>query len=118
MNRQTLIVFTRFGMGDAPTELQQRLAVSYLTLLTQQMAENPANRPGAIACYGEGVRLACAGSPALEPLRALAAAGTHVILCQTCLNFLALRDAVEVGVVGGMTDIMAAMELADKVISL
>jgi hypothetical protein len=112
MNARTLILFTRFGMGEAPPELQQKLATTFLTLLS---ADSP---PGAIAFYGQGVRLACEGSPVLEQLRALAEKGVTLMLCQTCLDSLCLRSAVRVGIIGGMGDIVAAMGQADKVISV
>jgi hypothetical protein len=51
MNKNQMILFTRFGMGTAPAELQQKLASVFLTLLNQ---DTP---PGVIAFYGEGVRL-------------------------------------------------------------
>ncbi|MBI5305309.1 MAG: DsrE family protein [Chloroflexi bacterium] len=112
MNSDTVILFTRFGMGDAPTALQQKLAATFLTLLNQ---DTP---PGVIAFYGEGVKLACAGSPVLEPLQNLAGKATRLVICQTCLDFLGLREQVRVGIVGGMGDIIAAMNGAAKVISV
>ena len=112
MNSQTLVLFTRFGMGDAPADLQKKLAGIFLNLMSQ---DSP---PGVIAFYGEGVKLACEGSPVLESLEALAAKGTFLILCQTCLEFFGLREAVRVGIIGGMGDIIAAMGRATKVISV
>ena len=112
MTIDTLIIFTRFGMGVAPAELQQKLAKTFLSVL-------PADGlPGAIAFYGEGVKLCCNGSPVIEQLQAIAAAGVPLILCQTCLDYFALRSSVRVGVGGGMGDIMAAMSRASKVISV
>ena len=110
--KDSMILFTRFGMGDAPAALQQKLASVFLTMLVQGMP------PGVIAFYGDGVRLACDDSPALEQLRALANQGTRLVICQTCLDFLNLRDKVRVGIIGGMGDIIAAMQSADKVISV
>ncbi|MCL4396008.1 MAG: DsrE family protein [Chloroflexi bacterium] len=112
MNRETCILFTRYGMGDAPTELQQKLAGVFLTLIGKDTA------PGLLAFYGEGVKLACEGSPVLEPLRALADKGATLVICQTCLEFFGLREKVRIGVVGGMGDIVAAMSTASKVISV
>lgn len=66
MTSQTLVLFTRFGMGDAPVELQHKLVVNFATLLSQ---DNP---PGALAFYGEGVKLTCEGAPVLDQLRLLA----------------------------------------------
>jgi hypothetical protein len=112
MNSNTMVVFTRYGMGDAPNELQKKLATTFLSLLNQDMP------PGVIAFYGEGVKLTCEGSPVLDQLRILAEKGARLVICQTCLEFFGLRDVVRVGIVGGMGDIIAAMNGAAKVISV
>ena len=112
MNKSTMILFIRNGMGDAPAELQQKLATVFLNLVDQDTA------PGVVAFYGEGVRLTCDGSPVLNQLRALAEKGTTLVICQTCLDYFGLREQVRVGTVGGMGDIIAAMSSADKVISV
>lgn len=111
--QNTVLLFTRNGLGDAPAELQSRLAVKFLSLLADSGA-----RPAKILFYTEGVKLACSGSPALESLRALEAQGVELILCQTCVDYYGLQDQVAVGVVGGMPDIIEAMRLAEKVIAL
>ncbi len=112
MNSDTMILFTRNGMGHAPGALSEQLASIFTNLLNQ------GNPPGVIAFYGEGVRLACAGSPILGQLGALAQKGTRLILCQTCLDYFSLREEVRVGIIGGMGDIVAAMTDASKVISV
>ena len=71
-----------------------------------------------ICFYADGVKLAVEGSPVLESLRALEARGIRLILCGTCLNWFGLTDRLRVGIVGGMTDIIEAQRLADKVITL
>jgi len=86
MNKDTLILFTRFGMGDAPAELQKKLATTFLTLLSQ---DTP---PGIIAFYGEGIKLTCEGSPVLELLRAMSDQGVRLVVCQTCLDSFGLRQ--------------------------
>jgi len=112
MKKNTMVLFTRFGMGDAPAELQKKLATTFLTLVSQ---DTP---PGVIAFYGDGVKLTCEGSPVLDSLRALSEKGTRLVICQTCLDFFGLRDQVRVGIVGGMGDIVAALNGADKVIGV
>jgi hypothetical protein len=109
----TLLVINRDGMGHADTELRQKLLVKHLTVLATDGL-----LPGAICCYADGVKMAVEGSPAVEALRALEAKGVHVILCKTCLDHFGLLDRVQVGVVGGMGDIIAAQWKADKVIPL
>lgn len=109
---ESMVLFTRFGMGDAPVELQQKLAGVFLKLLDQ---DTP---PGVIAFYGDGVKLTCEGSPVIDQLRALSDKGVRLVVCQTCLDFFGLREQMRVGIVGGMGDIVAAMKSAAKVISV
>ena len=113
MNDQTILVFTRNGLGEAPAELQQKLAAKFL-----QLNLDANTLPAKILFYTEGVKLACEGSPVIETLRALRDRGVELILCSTCLDFYGLREKVAVGIVGGMPDIIEAMNSADKVISL
>jgi len=41
-----------------------------------------------------------------------------MVLCQTCLETFGLAGEVQVGVVGGMGDILEALQKAGKVISV
>ncbi|MCL4465505.1 MAG: DsrE family protein [Chloroflexi bacterium] len=113
MNKGMALLFTRCGMGQGPLELQHNLAGKFLSLF-----EDSDEVPGRILFYTEGVKLACQGSPVLDQLRALEARGVELILCQTCLDYFGLRDRVAVGIVGGMPDILEAMQKADKVVTL
>ncbi len=113
MNKDTVLVFTRFGLGEAPAELQQRLAGKFLILI-----DNVSTLPAKILFYTAGVKLACEDSPVIEQLRALQARGVELILCSTCLDYYGLTERVAVGIIGGMPDIIEAMQLADKVINL
>jgi sulfur relay (sulfurtransferase) complex TusBCD TusD component (DsrE family) len=113
MQRDTVILFTRFGMGHGPESLQQTLALKYLSLTLQS-----GDLPGKILFYTDGVRLACEGSPVLEQLRQLEQGGVELVLCQTCLVTYGLENAVRAGVVGGMGDILTSLQGAAKVISL
>lgn len=109
----TVLLINRNGMGYAEEELQQKLITTYFTLLNESD-----DLPAAICFYTEGVRLVTAGSPILSQLKTLEAKGVRLILCNTCLNYLKLADQVEVGIVGGMTDILEAQLRAEKVITL
>ena len=110
---ETVILITRNGMGDAEPELQQKLISTYFKLLDEHNV-----LPAAICFYARGVHLVVDGSPVLEVLKSLEKKGVRLILCTTCLNFYNLAAKVEVGVVGGMTDILEAQRLASKVISI
>ncbi len=109
----TVILVTRNGMGDSYTTLQQSLIVKYFSLLNENNI-----LPSVICFYTDGVKLAVTGSPVLDQLRELERKGVHLILCGTCLAFYELTDQVQVGIVGGMTDIIEAQFRASKVISI
>jgi hypothetical protein len=111
--RATAILVTRDGMGTADSDLQHLLFRKYMTLLMENRT-----LPGAVCFYADGVKLVVTGSPALDVLRSLEAAGVHLIVCKTCLDHFGMADRLEVGIVGGMGDIIAAQWKADRVITI
>ena len=111
--KNTVLVITQEGMGSGPPDLQLRLLSVYLKLLLDNGL-----RPGGICFYTNGVKLLIEGSPVLELLKSLESEGVHVIACKTCLDYFNIGEKVQVGLIGGMGDIQAAMAMATKVISL
>jgi sulfur relay (sulfurtransferase) complex TusBCD TusD component (DsrE family) len=111
--KDTVILVTNNGMGRADIALQHKLAAKYFELLTQNT-----HLPAAICFYADGVKLTVTGSPALEQLKALEAKGARIIICSTCLDFYGLSDQIQVGIVGGMGDIIEAQPKAAKVITI
>lgn len=111
--RDTVLLFTHFGLGHAPDSLSQLLASKYLTLLLES-----GQLPARILFYTDGVRLACSGSPVLNELRLLEDAGVELVLCSTCLQYFGLSEQVQVGIIGGMGDILTSLQQAPKVLSL
>ncbi len=109
----TVILVTRNGMGHADPELQHKLITTYFKLL-----DDSDTLPAAICFYAEGVKLVTPGSPVIDTLKALEVKGVHLVICNTCLNFYGLQEQVQVGIVGGMTDIIEAQWRAAKVITL
>jgi len=109
----TVILVTNNGMGKADVELQQKLIGIFLSLVDEH-----SYLPAAICFYTEGVKLVAEGSPILVHLKSLEARGVRLIVCQTCLNYYHLAEKVQVGIVGGMADILEAQWQADKVITL
>jgi sulfur relay (sulfurtransferase) complex TusBCD TusD component (DsrE family) len=112
-NHNTVILLNNDGMGSGDKELRQKLIRTYLTLLLENET-----LPAAICLYTDGVRLAVTGSPVINLLQAVEANGTRLILCSTCLTHFGLMDQVQVGIVGGMGDIIEAQVMAEKVITL
>lgn len=113
LQSETVILVTRYGMGEAEPELQQKLIQTYFKLLDENNL-----LPAVLCFYGEGVRLCAEGSPVLDSLKSLESKGVRLILCNTCLNYYGLVESVRVGIVGGMPDIIEAQRKADKVITL
>jgi intracellular sulfur oxidation DsrE/DsrF family protein len=109
----TVILVTNNGMGKADVELQQTLLSTFLSLVDEH-----SYLPAAICFYTEGVKLVVEESPVLIQLKSLESKGVRLIVCQTCLKYFHLADKVQVGIVGGMTDILEAQWMADKVITL
>ena len=89
------------------------LYYDYITLISLDLDENRNKN-----WIDSVIKLAVIGSPVLEQLRSLQAKGVHLILCSTCLNYYNLSDQVQVGIVGGMIDIIEAQRRASKVITL
>ncbi len=109
----TVILVTREGMGDGPPELRMKLLATWCSLLLENQL-----RPAVVCFYADGVKVLVEGSPVLAALQALEAAGTHLVVCKTCVDFFGIRDRLGAGTVGGMGDIQAAVALARKVVSL
>ncbi len=111
--QNTAILVTGHGLGQADPALRLKLAANYFLTLAESGLH-----PQAILFYGEGVKLCTHGSPCLEGLQRLTAAGVPLILCRTCLDFYGLLDAVEVGEIGNMLRIVEAQQAATKVITV
>lgn len=110
--KSSIILVTNNGLGNADIPLQQKLAVKYFELLSQNN-----ELPSAICFYTEGVKL-MANSPALEQLKVLESKGVRIIICSTCLDYYGIKDKVQIGIVGGMPDIIEAQTKASKVITI
>jgi intracellular sulfur oxidation DsrE/DsrF family protein len=74
--------------------------------------------PAAICFYTEGVKLVIDDSPVLGQLKALEGKGVHLIVCSTCLDYFNIKDRMQIGIVGGMSDIIEAQMKAEKVITI
>jgi len=111
--KSTVILVTNNGMGKADEKLPLILFGKYIELLMQN-----GELPAAICFYTDGVKLVCEGSLFIEQLRKLETGGVRLIVCSTCLSHFNLNEKVQVGIVGGMGDIIEAQMKAEKVITL
>jgi sulfur relay (sulfurtransferase) complex TusBCD TusD component (DsrE family) len=113
-SKAVVLIFNNNGIGQTSEQaLKDKLTKTFLTLALQ----NP-SLPRAICFYTDGVKMACEGSPVLDELRSLEDKGVRLVLCQTCLDYFGLKDKVQVGIIGGMGDIITTMWQADSVITV
>lgn len=101
----------RMGFGD--DELGLKLMISYLRTLKEM---GPAL--WRLVFVNNGVKLTIDGSEVLSDLKEYEDNGLKILVCGTCLNHFNLLERKQVGETTNMLDIVTAMQLADKVISL
>ena len=82
------------------------------------MLEGTEKPPVKLFFTTEGVSLVAAGSPILSRLKELEVRGVEMVTCRTCLDYLGLRDRVEVGHINAMEHIMTDMERTSNVVML
>jgi selenium metabolism protein YedF len=101
----------RIGFGD--DELGLALMVNFLRTLKEM-----GNELWRLVFVNNGVKLTIDGSEVLEDLREYEKDGLKILVCGTCLNHFNLLERKQVGETTNMLDIVTAMQLADKVISI
>jgi len=101
----------RIGFGD--DELGLKLMVNFLRTLKEM-----GNELWRLVFVNNGVKLCIDGSEVLDDLREYEKDGLKILVCGTCLDHFNLLDSKQVGETTNMLDIVIAMQLADKVISI
>jgi tRNA 2-thiouridine synthesizing protein A len=109
----TVLLLLDRGLGRSDPDLGRILMKVFLTTLS---AVGPA--PASLILMQGGVRLACSGSDCLEPLRALAEQGANILACGTCLDYFGLVNALQVGRISNMAEIVRLLGEAGKVITV
>jgi selenium metabolism protein YedF len=101
----------RIGFGD--DELGLKLMVNFLRTLKEMGSEL-----WRLVFVNNGVTLTIDGSEVLDDLKEYEKDGLKILVCGTCLNHFNLLERKQVGETTNMLDIVTAMQLADKVISI
>ncbi len=110
----TAVFITRETLGGGDDALGANLMKMFLYTLSQEDAP-----PAALIFMNGGVRWPTGrDEDAVESIRQLQERGTEVLVCGTCLGFYGLTDAVRVGTVSNMYDILERLQGAAKVITL
>jgi len=106
-----LVGADRLGRGD--DVLGAKLIASFISTLKEMGPDL-----WCVVMLNAGVKLAVAGSEVLAALRDLEQSGVRLLVCGTCLTYFKLLEAKQMGETTNMLDIVTAMQLADKVITL
>ena len=101
----------RIGYGD--DELGLKLMINFVRTLKEMGSEL-----WRLVFVNNGVKLTIASSQALKDLRDYEKDGLKILVCGTCLDHFSLLDKKQVGETTKMLDIVTAMQLADKVITI
>ena len=106
-----MVVSDRMGRGD--DKLGAKLMLNFLKTLKEMGHEL-----WRLVFLNNGVKLAVEGSEALSVLKDLEEEGVQILVCGTCLNHFNLLEKKKVGETTNMLDIVTAMQVSDKVVSV
>jgi selenium metabolism protein YedF len=101
----------RIGFGDDALGL--KLMVNFLRTLKEMGDEM-----WRLVFVNNGVKLTIEGSEVLEDLKNYEKEGIKILVCGTCLDHFDLLEKKQVGETTNMLDIVTALQLADKVVSI
>lgn len=107
---KVVVVSSQF-MGEGDDVLGGNLMKAFVFSLTQMDT-----LPDTVLFYNGGAHLTVEGSPVLDDLKALAAAGVEILTCGTCLKHYGLEDKLAVGEVTNMYVIVEKQLSADVVV--
>jgi selenium metabolism protein YedF len=101
----------RIGFGD--DDLGLALMINFLRTLKEMRGEL-----WRLVFINNGVKLTIDGSEVLDDLRQYEKDGLKILVCGTCLTHFSLLERKQVGETTNMLDIVTAMQLADKVVTI
>ena len=111
--KKIMVVCTTDRMGFGDDVLGLKLMVNFLRTLKEMGKEL-----WRLVFVNNGVKLTIDGSEVLDDLKAFEKDGLKILVCGTCLTHFNILERKQVGETTNMLDIVTAMQLADKVISV
>jgi len=112
----TVVLVTRDGLGHIGPQ-DQTFGHEMFDRFLHSLESRP-DKPAAICFYTDGVKLACAGSPAIPGLQLIEGMGVRLLSCKTCLDYFKLTENVAVGEISTMSEIVKVLLEAGKVITI
>lgn len=111
--QKILVVIATDRMGFGDDELGKKLMISFIKTLGEM-----GDDLWRLVFVNNGVKLTIAESPVLETLLEYEKQAVSIWVCGTCLTHFDLLNEKQVGETTNMLDIVTAMQLATKVITL
>ncbi len=109
----TIIFIGSDQMGNGDTKLGQILMKNFIFTLIESDTT-----PDAIYFVNSGVKLTIGGSDVIEALERLANRGVDIASCGLCLEFFMVKEALVVGRISNMLELVNALEGAGSIIRL
>ena len=106
-----VVVLSADTMGIGDEKLGKKLMKAFIFALTSQDS-----LPDKVICYNRGAFLTTEDQDTVKDLKKLEDAGVTVMTCGTCLDFYGLKEALKVGIVSNMYDIVEAQMGASLII--
>ncbi len=107
----SVVVIASDEIGNGPPELGKILMRLFLKTL-----KDAAPKPQMVIFLNTGARLVAEGSDLVDDLVALQDMGVDLAACGTCLDYFHLKEKVKVGRVSNMSEIVASLLSAEKVV--
>jgi selenium metabolism protein YedF len=111
--RKIMVMCATDRMGAGDDVLGRKLMINFIKTLNEIGPEL-----WRLVFVNAGVKLAIDGSEVLPDLKEFEENGLKILVCGTCLTHFDLLERKRVGETTNMLDIVTAMQVADKVISL
>ncbi len=109
----TILFIGSDEMGNGDTKLGQILMKNFIFTLIESDTT-----PDAIYFVNSGVKLTVGGSDVIEPLTELANRGVDIASCGLCLEFFRIKEALMVGRISNMLELVNALAGAGNIIRL
>lgn len=109
----TILFIASDEMGQGDAKLGQILMKNFIFTLIESDTT-----PDAIYFVNSGVKLTVGGSDVIEPLTELANRGVDIASCGLCLEFFRVKEALTVGRISNMLELVNSLAGAGNVIRL
>lgn len=111
--KNVMVLITSGHMGHGDDALGDMLMFNFIKTLKEMGSDLRC-----VAFVNNGVKFTVEGSEAVPFLQELAGNGVQILACGACLAYFHILDAIQVGEVTNMFDIVTGMKRADSVVTV